>query len=98
MAHPAVQLYRIYLARTWYFTAFQYCDFVAIKFAKVLSYRDFMRNPDRGVKRQYYNLTTVLIRLNRLMSCHLHKTEFICFTLDSGLRQRLYLLYVLLLY
>ena len=57
-----------------------------------------MRNPDRGVKRQYYNLTTVLIRLNRLMSCHLHKTEFICFTLDSGLRQRLYLLYVLLLY
>ena len=74
-----------------------YCDFVAIKFAKVLTYRDFMRNPDRGVKRQY-NLTTVLIRLNRLMSCHLHKTEFICLTLDSGLRQRLYLLYVLLLY
>ena len=74
-----------------------YCDFVAIKFAKVLSYRDFMRSPDRGAKRQY-NLTTVLIRFNRHMSCHIYKTEFICFTLDSGLRQRLYLVYILLLY
>ena len=56
-----------------------------------------MRSPDRGAKRQY-DLTTVLIRFNRHMSCHIYKTEFICFTLDSGLRQRLYLVYVLLLY
>ena len=67
-----------------------YCDFVAIKSAKVLSWRNFMQNPDRGMKRQY-NLTTVLVWFHRLMSCHLYKREFIYFTLDSGLHQRLYM-------
>ena len=56
-----------------------------------------MRSPDRGEKRQY-NLTTVLIRFYRHMSCHFCKTEFVCFTFDSEPRLRLYLVYVLLLY
>ena len=67
-----------------------YCDFVAIKSAKVSSCRDFMQNPDRGEKRQYH-LTMGLTWFHLLMSCLLYKTEFIRFILDSRLYQRLYM-------
>ena len=69
-----------------------YCDFVAIKFVKVLSYRNFIRRPDRGKKtvRFHHHLDQVLIAN---MSCYIFASSF-----DLLPRQRLYLVYLLLLY